>query len=372
MSDNMLVRYERAQILMKGIYSKKFILNNTLFPTWIGDSDCFWYERESRNGKEYRLVNAKTATNEVAFDHRVLAAALSEKVDQEVDASDLPINNVSIDLEPSIELSKKAATLHFHAFNKKWAYNVNINTCLQVKTAPEDCVISPDGKVGIFIRNFNLWQRNLENRKEQALTEDGEKDYIYGVGTACLLPINYADVQIRWSSDSKRIFAVQRDTRRIKATPIVHHVPQDGSLRPKLEERIEAYPGDDHIETLRLLAIDIHTQRIQVANYQQIPITRSCWPFFASNLGWWGNDNRKAYFVDVERGYKTARVVEFDTETGATRILFEESTKTHINLMLNNDECPALVPLPETGELLWFSERSGWAHLYLYNLKLVS
>ena len=33
------------------------------------------------------------------------------------------------------------------------------------------------------------------------------------------------------------------------------------------------------------------------------------------------------------------------------------------------DERPTFMPLPDSGELLWFSERSGWAHLYLYDLE---
>lgn len=376
MSDNMLARYERAQTLMQGIFTKTIAFNTAVFPIWIGDSDCFWYERESRNCKEYRLVDANATINTVAFDHRALATTLAETVKQDVDANNLPIHKLKIDFESSTDSGKgslanieaKSLILHFTAFNQRWVYNTEASTCLAVETAPADCVMSPDGKQGIFIRDFNLWLRNIENSDERALTHDGEEDFIYGIGVACIMPIDYANVQIRWSPDSTRIFAIQRDTRQVKTIPTIYHVPQDGSLRPQLEERKEAFPGDDHIETFRLLAIDIETGRIQAANYRNIPVTRNGFPFFTSNLGWWANDSRRAYFVDVARDYKTARVVEFDTHTGATRILFEETSETHINLMLNNDECPALEPLLETGELLWFSERSGWAHLYLYDL----
>ena len=67
-------RYQRAQLLMQGIYTNKVTFNDTVFPIWIGDSDCFWYERitktaegeVTRFGKEYRLVNANAATNQPA------------------------------------------------------------------------------------------------------------------------------------------------------------------------------------------------------------------------------------------------------------------------------------------------------------------
>ena len=176
-------------------------------------------------------------------------------------------------------------------------------------------------------------------------------------------------MQVLWSADSKRLFTVQRDTRQVLTLPVVHHVPQDGSVRPTVDHVKVAYPGDEHIETLRLLSIELETGRIQDANYRHIPTTRNSYGFFYSNLGWWSTDNRRAYFVDVERDYKTVRVIEFDTDTGDTKELFTETSDTQINLMLNGDELPTFMPLPESKEILWFSERSGWAHLYLYDLE---
>ncbi|ETN92522.1 Prolyl tripeptidyl peptidase precursor [Gammaproteobacteria bacterium MOLA455] len=358
--------YERAQQLMQGIFTKNVAFNTTVFPVWIGDTHCFWYERETKDGKEYRLVDAKTATNNSAFDHSALATALSEAIGQTVDVNNLPLRRVDIDLNPSI--------IRFTAFDKHWIYYAETGTCTpadmtDLATVHQDCMVSPNGKQGVFIRDFNLWLRDLDDHTERALTIDGEKDYQYGVGVCCFAPIDYTNVQVRWSPDSTRLFAVQRDARQVKLFPVVHHVPQDGSIRPQLEEKAVSLPGDANVETFRLLAIDIETGRPQEANYRNIPVTRSVFAFFDSNLGWWSTDNRRAYFVDVERDYKTARVVEFDTHTGATKILFEEHSDTFIGLMLNSDEPPTLMPLPESGELLWFSERSGWAHLYLYDLE---
>lgn len=355
-------KYERAQALMSGIYTKSIAYNTTLFPIWIDNTDHFWYERETSTGKEYRLVNAENVTNTKAFDHNALAFTLGEIVKQEVDATNLPISNVSICLEPK--------SVKFTAFEKSWTYDADSGSCsAEEESRNTDCVISPNGKYGIFIRSYNLWLRNLGNGDEQPLTTDGEEEYAYGVGVVCLAPVDFNNVQVRWSPDSTRIFAVQRDTRQVKKIPLMHHVPQDGSFRPYVTERKEAYPGDDHVETLRLLAIDVGTGFIREASYRQIPVTRNTEPFFDSNLGWWSIDSHRAYFVDMERDYRTVRVVEFDTHTGLTRVLFEEFSKTHISLMLNSDESPALLPLPETSELLWYSERSGWAHLYLYDLE---
>ena len=393
-------RYQRAQTLLQGMLSKDFVLNSTLYPTWIDDSDCCWYERRYRqegkelsarnkehkldpysmniqgcfvpSGKEYRLVNPGAASNVLAFDHHALANALAEAVEQDVDASDLPISKVNMSLN-NADLAVK--TVRFTAFDKRWIFDVESSVCkstdnlFQDNAEPVEELTSPDGRYTAFARDYNLWIRDLKNGNERALTRDGEADYGYAIAGSAWGFLMEADLQVRWSPDSKQLLTVQKDKRQVLTLPVVHHVPQEGGVRPVLESRKIAFPGDDHVETVRLLAIDVATGHPQPANYPHIPVTRNGFGFFSANLAWWASDSRRAYFVDMARDYKTVRVVEFDTVSGSTKILFEETSDTQINLMLNADEYPSYLPLPKSGELLWFSERSGWAHLYLYDLE---
>lgn len=363
----MEAKYNRAQILLQGIYTENIVLNATLFPVWIGDSDCFWYERQTKEGKEYRLVNAKKASNKIAFDHNVLAGALALVAQEDVNASDLPLSNVELDLKSGTDSPEE---IRFNAFSKRWVFKTGRGNCEQTKTIPDNTVISPNGRFAVFVNEFNLWIRDIENNKEVALTHDGEEDYVYAaLGTAWgVSPDSASGVQVLWSADSKKIFTVQRDTRQVMTLPVVQHVPKDGSVRPIVEHIKVAYPGDEHVETLRLLSIDIDSGKVQTVNYRQIPVTRNSHGFFDAGLGWWSSDCRHVYFVDMERDYRTVRVVKCDTQTGAARILFEETSSTQINLMLNGDERPSFIPILKTDELIWFSERSGWAHIYLYDL----
>jgi dipeptidyl aminopeptidase/acylaminoacyl peptidase len=90
--------------------------------------------------------------------------------------------------------------------------------------------------------------------------------------------------------------------------------------------------------------------------------------FFTCQHGWWSNDNRHAYFIDLERGNLTARLLEFDTVTGQVRVVIEEKSDICFRLSLNLEDHPVTTYLPETDEVLWYSERSGWPHLYLYDV----
>lgn len=375
-------RYQRAQSLLQKYTANQLVLNATIYPVWIGESQCFWYERnhwleESDRGsqknvaKEYRLVNAQTKSNSIAFDHNVLANALADISEQGVVANNLPINEVAISLYDDLN-DLRVKSVEFVAFSKCWVFDVEMGVCTElVAKPPEEWLLSPDGKRAVFTKNYNLWVRDLASGEERALTQDGEKFFIYGApGTSWGMTTEASpQVQARWSPDSMCIYTVQRDTRQVLSTPIMHFVPKDGSVRPQLTQLKVAYPGDSHIETLQLSAIEVETGKIQRADYPQIPVTRNSYGFFTAQLGWWALDSRRAYFIDVSYDYKTARVVEFDTYTGATRVLFEEYAETHINLMPSGDEHPVFRVLAETDELVWFSERSGWGHLYLYDLK---
>lgn len=360
----MEARYQRASKLLKGMYTSDLVQNDILFPHWIEQTDCFWYERALKKGKQYRLVDAKAATNSEAFDHQALANALSEKVGQDVSAMNLPINQVEILHSPRKVL--------FDAFDKRWAYQEGTESCCEVDAIPESWAVSPDEKQVVFTRNFNLWLRDIESGEERALTEDGEENLVYAVEGE--IYGHSTDVwgrraQASWSPDGRRIFTVLRDTRQVKTVPVVQHVPLDGSIRPSVENYRIALSGDEHTTKYHLLTIDVETGTSKWAHYPAIPALNNGRGYFNVGMGWWATDSRRAYFVDQSRDYKTVKVIEFDTGTGETRTLLSETSETHVNLAPSVFDHPCCLALPETSELIWWSERTGWGHLYLYDLE---
>ena len=365
-TNKLKTKYERAAVLQNAVNNiSKVAFNTVIVPHWIANTNCFWYRRKTKNGVQFRIVEAKAITNKEAFDHKDLANALSEAVDQKIDADNLPIKDVTITLSP--------LQVKFLAFEKRYRFDAKSQQCQSIEHELDinsrARLVAPDGKKLAFIKNYNLWILNLETGEEHALTQDGEQYYSYASSPILWgYPMN-SDLQARWSPDSKTLFTVQSDNRQVKSTPIVHHVPQDGSVRPVVTEYRCGYPGDAHVEELRILAIDVATSSQQDACYRRIPVNRSAYGLFTDNLGWWSNDSRHAYFIDMERGDQVVRVVQFDTKNGDTRILFEEVSPTYLNLSPSELTPATLLPLPDSNELVWFSERSGWAHIYLYDMK---
>lgn len=359
--------YQRAALLYRDVLGdSKVTRNTTVVPHWIENGNYFWYRRETKTGVQFCLVEVTTASKQAAFDHQALAAALAEDLEQEVDADNLPITNVRITLSP--------LKITFTAFDKRYRFDGDTSQIEAINREVDSDfpskLLSPDGQYLAFSRDYNLWIQDLQTGEERALTTDGEQYYAYARSPQSWgSQIAARVLQARWSPDSKRLFTYQIDNRQVKPLPFIEHVPQDGSVRPRASEVRCALPGDQHIEEQHLVAIEVATSVVQRANYRPVPINRFVWGLFMDNQGWWGKDSRNAYFVELERGSRVARVVEFDTHTGSTRVLFKETAKTFLNLHTANDTCAALTPVPETDELIWFSERSGWAHLYLYDLK---
>lgn len=362
-------RYKRAQSIMQGFTTQSLVQNDDIYPSWIEGTNSFWYQRtfittqcpSVEIGKQYRLVDAKAKTNEIAFDHNTFASALAHASNQDVDPCKLPITQVNISLSPLMVI--------FTAFDKYWQYDEGAKTCHKIPSYIVESheVCSPDSRLLAFTRDFNLWVRDRFSGEEKALTADGELDFAYASSTAWgmdLLP----DVPALWSPDSSRLLVVQRDKRSVEALPMVNHVPSGRSILPTLEKIKVAYPGDENIEKYRVLAIDVLSGTLCSADYQPIPTSSSDYFGFYDKLIWWGEDSRTGYFIDQERGDKVVRLIKFDTNTGHTKVLFEETSDTHVNITPDLMSGPLHRPLHRSNELIWWSERDGWGHLYLYDL----
>ena len=359
---DLLKRYKTAENLWN---DNNVSLNTTLYPHWIGNTDTFWYVRQLKYGKCFRLVNAKACTNIRAFDHEKLTRSLKKCSGENVHAEDLPLFN--------LDLKGAPARITFSAFGKRWKYDDERGECESLHDLDLcNSKLSPDGKYLLFCRDYNLWVRDKFNDQEWAITKDGERLYAYS-STPAVLGARAAPetLEALWSPNSTRIFTLVLDTRDVGlGIPLVEHVPEDGTHRPRLvdPDRRVAFPGDDYVDVYRFLCIDLETGETQFVKTTDCPITFMPYVgYFTGGRSWWDQDNRHVYFVEEERGMKTHRLQRVDTHTGVVKTLIEESSEHFVMLIPSTHVTPLFMPLPETNEVIWYSERSGTAHFYLYD-----
>jgi dipeptidyl aminopeptidase/acylaminoacyl peptidase len=140
---------------------------------------------------------------------------------------------------------------------------------------------------------------------------------------------------------------------------IVESSPND-SLQPKTKVFDYIKPGDP-LPNPHLV--------ITTADGSKIRVPNKLWenPFTTDGKldVTWAPDSREFYFDYNQRGHQLYRVLAANAKTGAVRVVVEEISKTFIHYSGKSWRHW----LHETNELIWMSERDGWCHLWLYDVK---
>ena len=363
-------RYQHAAEVQRS-KTNHWILNSTVVPHWMRGRDRFWYERETPDGHRFTTFDAVTHAKSDAFDHVRLAQELAKAYAKPVDPSDLPLAGLRIDSDDG--------SLHFSVGPKNWKFDAK--GLAEEIDAPSKYSVSPDGKLGVFFKNQDLWVKEFKTGSETQLTRDGEPFYTYATGVAAsAVPV--LSPRVVWAPDSSRIFTAQTDDRKVLDAPVIDFAPKgsvpsdkptqgpttENPFRPRLVPYRVALPGDLNVPTFRLTIIDVKTAQQIPVRYQPIPATRMNDTPMDGNRMWWSADSKTAFFVDIERGEKAVHVEAVNAESGASRELFSETSETYVELSSDVYAPATIRPLQKTNQLIWYSERSGWAHLYLYDL----
>ena len=362
-SEDMEKRYSVAEHLQQGLFSQKIAANTTVIPHWLERGERFWYVREFiGQGKEFRIVDVEAKTNNVAFNHEHLAAALAEVACISIDPLELPVT--------SLEFLPDDNAIVFEAFGAVWRYDETERRCSASKRYEPDWLISPDQSQALFLRDHNLWVRDLASGAERALTTGGEPYNAYSATPTAWGIGQSASPDAIWSPDSKRILTLQMDTRRVETAPLMQYAPSDGG-RPRILEagRRFAVPGDQHIDAFRIICIAVEDGAIQAANGASVAVFRNALGYFTQGHGWWAADSQQAFYIEIERGGDhRARLMRFDTRNGSVSVVIDEaSPDVCFKLRLDSRVPIHARPLGKNGDVLWFSERTGWGHLYRYN-----
>lgn len=222
---------------------------------------------------------------------------------------------------------------------------------------------SPDGKYVAFIRNWNLWIKETATGKEIALTTDGIKDFGYATDNAGW---KHSDRPIlSWSPDSKKVATFQQDQRHVSNMYLVKIKPG----APELEDWKYPLPGDADIIRIYRVIIDISAEPKMVRLKLNADARRgtqcddiSCSGGFDDIA--WSDDAKQLAFVSTSRDHKQENMRIANTETGEVREVFEEKVATQYE---SGQGATNWSYLSKTNEIIWYSERSDWGHLYLYD-----
>jgi len=309
--------YARAEKFL-GFNTAPLVDRAGIRPNWLADNR-FWYRATTATGSEFVLINAADGSRQVFSDQAKLNAAIA-----------------TVNAAPTVSANRSP----------------NPNESL-----------SPDKKRAAFIRDWNLWMRDVASGKETQLTTDGVKDFGYATDNAGWTHSDRAILM--WSPDSKKIATFQQDQRKTGEMYLV----STNVGHPKLEAWKYPLPGDENVTMIERVIIEVENPKVIRLKMPPDQHRTTLCDDVSCNGDFtdveWSADASRLAFVSTSRDHKRADLRVADAATGVIRDVMNETAATQFE---SGTQTVNWRYLPASNEIVWFSERDDWGHLYLYDL----
>jgi dipeptidyl-peptidase-4 len=352
--------YARAEAMLPGNIKPK-LLNATVDPIWLPDGNRFWYRHENASGWEYLAVDPVHARNTLAFNADALARAIGEVEGKTEDPQRLQLAGLRF-------LDASGVHIAFTSAGFSLTCDLVHETCTGKKAPPADpyVSVSPNGRLEVFSRNNNLWVKTLASGKVRQLTYDGSPNFSYGKmpdsellsvlsqSRGFALPLFGID----WSPDSRHIVVMREDDRKVKPYDFLQFAPYNGARRPKLITIRNPLSGEESPPS-KVSIIDVSTGA-------SVPVAVG--PDGLSLVHYWDRSGTRFFAMQGGDFTRKETLYEVTVASGRARKVITETSQTFLQISpLEYDE-PALRFMPSLDDMIWYSQRDGWDHLYLLNL----
>jgi dipeptidyl-peptidase-4 len=380
------VRINRANWALAERFSTANMRNLTfstaVAPRWIGETDSMFYNWRDRNGATFYLVVPPQRLKRPLFDHVKLAEELSRLHRKAYEANKLPFT--------SVNFTKDHKRLRFQVDSTRYEWNLAAQALTSLGTWKRDSIAvdeereetggaprgpdgrpewrtyAPDSTAFAFARDHQLFVVEVATGDTVQVSTDGEKDYSFGFRDTSSTQLRQQDdstqgddaqsrdprvrANVTWSPDSRRFTVQRNDARQVKELYLVNVL---ANPRPTLSSYKYAMPGEEVVSQQELFVFtrgERTLRKVPLDKWKDQRLLNVHWPV----------DSRAFRLVRRDRLQRNLELLEVTTTTLATRTLLTESVE---NAFL---ETQPVRYVTRGGDFVWFSERTGWGHYYLY------
>ncbi|WP_051791856.1 S9 family peptidase [Amycolatopsis jejuensis] len=347
--------YRRAESLLPRNF-RNLIFSDTVQPVWLSGTDDFCYTvREAAGDAVYR-VDSRTRQRT-----GVLLPGQLPRPEGTAPGAPPRIGDVVCD----------GATIAFTVGGRRFRWNP-ATAALQDRPAPEvrrpGELLSPDRTLAAYVDDHNLWVRDTRTDTGRQVTFDGTAEVPYAIGPDASTPNALAQRHalplppvLLWLPDSRRVVTHRLHQDGMRDAYLSQSSPPDGS-GPRRHHYRYAHPGDAVVARAELLVVDMATGATTPVSRAPIDCPWAT-PLQTGSL--WRQPGRDSvYHVDQSRSGDRATLLAIDPDTGAVTTLFEETSEDYVQTHPEFCHRPNVHVLAN-GDVLWWSERSGWGQLYL-------
>jgi len=405
---------------------RDLVYSTSVQPRWIEGTENFWYRYENSDGARFMLVDPVAGTKRPIFDNDRIAAELTRITKDPYDGKHLPITSIRFidpdtiqfdvtssqdappdemeqDMQEEQEQEQQRGRQRTEKLVHHFEFTVSTQTLRELDDYEEPdshpgwASVSPAMDWVVFGKDYNLYMMSYEDYQqildarrgkdgdeaeeaeegvevnEIQLTTDGEKYYSYH-GDFRGDTDNEKEEEagkrqragISWAHDGSRFALTRSDEREVGDLWVVHAVGND---RPELETYKYEMPGEEHVPQQELLVFDMASrdmtkvddanvwkdERMGVFNVREFFYPDSTAPRMSK---WLSPEPNELYFWRRSRDQHRVDVVRYDPTSGDSTVVIEERLNTYVEHQ-NPDRL-------DNGDLIWWSERDGWAHLYRF------
>lgn len=375
----------------------QMVFSTSVRPVWFRNGDKFLYAWKTSDGTQYYIADPKAGKTEPVFDMDRLAMQITEIMRDPFDAKHLPISNISIDpendgiLKFDIKSTKEKTDTTGKATGEKLTYHfryeiagkkLTYDTADKKEKYPDWANVSPDGLTGVYMKNSNLFYMDTLNLRKAAedpkdstlvehrITSDGYKDFCYGINnysgnTETDTTKRVFPSELVWSPDSRHIAVMRWDMAPLKDFWVINSLTQP---RPTLETYKYQMPGEPgpkgHLYVFSTSDWTSKQVKINAFKDQDLimqPDVRTTDDQFDEFYGSrWLGDNNGFYLTRMSRDLKRMDICYVGVDSDSTRTVISERMNTYV-------ESRQTRLLDGGRKMIHWSERNGWANLYLYN-----
>ncbi|MBN1822467.1 MAG: DPP IV N-terminal domain-containing protein [Prolixibacteraceae bacterium] len=354
-AQSMLERYQKSeQFLPKNI--SKLVLNASILPVAVENSDDFWYQLQTENGSKYFYFDGKKKKISEAFNHVELANAITNYTGKKISPDSLNLRGLKFLVKKNkVEFTQDTSLLEvdlsdYSVFEKE-----------KEKHLPKNQSKSPNKKWIAKVKEYNLYLEDTETGEEFQLTDDGIEKYEYATPLSWYKLVDETEgdvydpsIYVSWSEDSKKIVTYRLDRRDVGKLYLYQSMPDSG-MRAKVWSYERALPGEEPIKLEFYIFDVVKKSKIKI----DIPPFAD---FLADNYPTWLGNTNELYMSRFRRGYKAIDLFKLDAATGKAGILVTDSSKTMVEYQMANCRWTK-----DESQFFWTSERDGWNHIYRYN-----
>ena len=367
----------------------QMVFSTQISPNWFRDSDKFWYSWRTPQGTHYYIVDPAKGTKTEVFDMDRLAMQITEVVRYPFEGKHIPIRDLELKDDKAFTFSIISG-LQNERDTTYFRYEIasaKLDTVAKEKDKyPRWASIAPDGTFGVYAKGSNLWVMDSTSLRKAAkdekdstivehrLTTDGIRQFGYGYGnyagdTEADSTKRHYPGELVWSPDSKRFATMKWDMRKLDDLWVINSV---SGKRPKLETYKYQMPGEPgpkgylYLFTMNDSRTEASFKQIksQAFKDQEVSLQSARRTAKDNYLDYWKNewlgDNSGFYLVRQSRDLKRLDLCWVGVDSDSTKTVISERERTYVEY-----RTPFLIGGGK--QILHWSERNGWANIYLYN-----